>query len=145
MNLEALSSTVLWPASFSHDPKDGEHALSGLQGGTLVYAIWRDENIDSFIPDAIPLEFKRTRNILAGVEGPLAAELKANPNGITVTTVVAIGGSESSIEIFGEEHELFSVTRSELTEKGQRILEALEELHGGQATLVTYHSDERWV
>jgi len=145
MNLKALSSTALWPTSVSYDPQDGEHTPSGLQGGTLVYAIWRDENINSFIPDAIPLEFKRTMNILAGVEGPLAAELKANPHGITVTTVVAIGGSESSVEIFGEKHELFSVTRSELTEKGQRILEALEELHGGQATLVTYHSDERWV
>ena len=141
--IDALDANINWPA-FSYDPEIGELTKNGM-GGTMVYAAW-DASDDKLGPKRPKIEFDGSKHILAGVEGPLAEQFQAGGT-IIVSDLVLIAGSEMGLAEFGageEDDKLLVITRELLSDSGLALLTALEAIHGGPATLVTYNSDDRW-
>jgi len=140
---DALAANISWP-DFSYNPNIGELTPNGM-GGTLVYAAW-DVSDKKLGPNRPKVDFDGAKHILAGVEGPLAEQFQAGGE-ITVTDIVLIAGSEMGLAEFGSSDDgdkLLIITRELLSSSGLALLEALELIHGGPATLVTYNSDDRW-
>lgn len=141
--IDALEANINWPP-FSYDPEIGELTKNGL-GGTMVYAAW-DASDDTLGPKRPKVEFDGSKHILAGVVGPLAEQFQAGGN-IVISDLVLIAGSETGLAEFGTSEDgdkLLVITRELLSDSGLALLNALEAIHGGPATLVTYNSDDRW-
>ncbi len=107
------------------------------EGGLFVYAVW------SYISASTVQDVDISMGVgsLQGAYGPLATKITrnnyTNEGGMDFDAVVLIGSTGSSLynSAYGE---YASFTRDNLSERGRTLVRLLEELYGGEATLVTY-------
>jgi len=135
-----IETTVNWPES---DYQDEFAYQSSGEGGLMVYAVWPFYATKT--PTVIPPVTLSLHDVLTGAEGPLAEKVekfhwdcvRTQPENWTMefASAVLLGSTYSSLHLAG--HGYFSVARSDLTDETSKLLEALERIHGGEATLIT--------
>lgn len=144
MSASSLQSAINWPAA------DGSSSYkpNGL-AGHMVYAVW--DIADA--PTRLNYVLLDTSELFISAEGPLAEEIMLHQEraqrgkdvglgrwNYQTNAAVLIGSSDGSF--YSEEAErYFGVTRSDLTERGEAMISALEEFYGDEATFVTFLDD----
>jgi len=145
MRASSLQSAINWPAA------DGSSSYkpSGL-AGHMVYAVW--DIVDA--PTTLNYVLLDTSERLISAEGPATQDILLHQDraqrgvfdglgmwNYLTNTAVLIGSSRGSF--YSEEAgRYFGVTRSDLTERGEAMISALEEFYGDEATFLTFLDDQ---